>query len=78
MNPPKMKGLGRGLDALLAGNSSPERSPLNKQLRGVVSTQRSVAAQTYSDAELMVAETGGVDLIVAPPTTPGEIGRAHV
>jgi ParB family chromosome partitioning protein len=24
MNPPKMKGLGRGLDALLAGNSAPE------------------------------------------------------
>lgn len=54
-----------------AGNSSPERSPLNKQLRGVVSTQTSQAQQTYSDAELAVAENGGVDLIVGPPTTPG-------
>ncbi|MCC3246678.1 hypothetical protein LG047_15360 [Methylocystis sp. WRRC1] len=54
-----------------AGNSSPELSPLNKQLRGVVSTQRTQAGQTYSDAELELAETGGVDLIVGPPTTPG-------
>jgi hypothetical protein len=53
------------------GNASPEQSPLNKQLRGIVSTQRSLSAQTYSNAELMTAETGGVDLIVAPPTTPG-------
>lgn len=54
-----------------AGNSSPEQSPLNKQLRGVVSTQRTQAGQTYSDAELAVAELGGVELIVGPPTTPG-------
>ena len=53
------------------GNASPEQSPLNKQLRGIFATQRSLSSQTYSNAELMVAEMGGVELIVAPPTTPG-------
>lgn len=55
----------------IIGNLSPEQSPLNKQIRGVVATQKSTASQAYSDAELSVAETGGVDLIVGPPTTPG-------
>ena len=55
----------------LAGNLSPEQSPLNKPLRGISSTQRNDARQTYSDAELQVAELGGIDLIVGPPTTPG-------
>lgn len=55
----------------LAGNLSPEQSPLNKQLRGIVSTQKSQASQTYSDAEIAVAEQGRVELIVGPPVTPG-------
>lgn len=55
----------------LLGNLSPEQSPLNKQIRGIVATQKSMAGTTYSDAELSVAETGGIDLIVGPPTTPG-------
>lgn len=55
----------------LAGNLSPEQSPLNKQLRGVVATAKSESSQIYSTAELMIAEEGGVDLIVGPPTTPG-------
>jgi hypothetical protein len=53
------------------GNLSPQLSPLNRILRGVVSTQRTSQALTYSNAELQQAETGGVDLIVGPPTTPG-------
>lgn len=54
-----------------AGNSSPEQSPLNKQLNGVIATQRSQVGLTYSDGELAVAINGGVDVIVGPPTTPG-------
>lgn len=53
------------------GNLSPEQSPLNKQLRGVIATQRSQTGATYSDAELSQIERGGVDVIVGPPTTPG-------
>ncbi len=55
----------------LLGNLSPEQSPLNKKLAGVVSTQKAEAVQVYSDAEIAIAEQGGVDLIVGPPTTPG-------
>lgn len=55
----------------LAGNLSPEQSPLNKPLNGVVATQASQAGTTYSDAELALAEQGGIDLIVGPPVTPG-------
>ena len=36
MNPPKMKGLGRGLDALLAANSTPEASRQDKLSVGVL------------------------------------------
>ena len=55
----------------LVGNLSPEQSPLNKVLRGISATQKSQAGQTYSNADLQVAEMGGVDLIVGPPTTWG-------
>lgn len=55
----------------LAGDLSPEQSPINKPLTGVVATQKSAASQTYSDAELSQAELGGIDLIVGPPVTPG-------
>lgn len=55
----------------LVGNLSPQYSPLNKVLRGVTSTQTTASAQSYSDATLAIAETGGIDLIVGPPTTPG-------
>jgi hypothetical protein len=55
----------------MIGNLSPEQTPLNKPLRGVIATQKSQTGQTYSDAELSIAELGGVDLIVGAPTTPG-------
>lgn len=55
----------------LAGNLSPEQSPLNKPLRGVIATQHSETGAAYSDAELSQIERGGVDVIVGPPTTPG-------
>ena len=55
----------------LLGNLSPEQSPLNKILRGVNATQHSTANLVYSNPELQLANGGGVDLIVGPPTTPG-------
>ena len=54
-----------------AGNASPEQSPLNKQLRGVVSTETSQTGSTYANADLQLAETSGIDMIVGPPTTWG-------
>ena len=53
------------------GNLSPEQSALNKELRGVVATQRSTAQLLFSDAEIAVAEQGGVDIIVPPGNAPG-------
>lgn len=53
------------------GNLSPQLSPLNRQLRGIVSTQRTAQFLPYASADIQQAEIGGVDLIVGPPTTPG-------
>jgi hypothetical protein len=53
------------------GNLSPQQSSLNKPLQGISSTQTSAAGQTYSDTELSEINTGGIDVIIAPPTTPG-------
>ena len=55
----------------LLGNLSPEQSPLNKQLNTVVQTQRSIQSIPYSDADISIAELGGIDLIVPPANTPG-------
>jgi hypothetical protein len=55
----------------ICGNLSPQQSPLNKPLQGVSSTQRSTLGQTYSDTELSIINTGGIDTILAPPTSPG-------
>lgn len=54
-----------------AGNASPEQSPLNKELYGVVSTETSQNGSTYANADIQVAETSGIDMIVGPPTTWG-------
>lgn len=53
------------------GNSSPEQSPLNKVIRGISGTQRQATGQPYSDAENAIVQTGGIDVIVGPPTTQG-------
>lgn len=55
----------------ICGNLSPQQSPLNKPLQGVSSTQRATLGQTYSEAELSLINTGGIDTILAPPTSPG-------
>jgi hypothetical protein len=53
------------------GNSSPEQSPLNKVLRGISATGRTQTGQPYSDAEIAILETSGIDVIIGPPTTWG-------
>lgn len=55
----------------ILGNLSPEISPLNKALGGVVSTQATASNTAYSSAELSLANTGGIDLVIGPPSTPG-------
>lgn len=55
----------------ICGNLSPQQSPLNKPLQGVSATQRSTLGQTYSDTELSIINTGGIDVILPPTTSPG-------
>jgi hypothetical protein len=53
----------------ILGNLSPQLSPLNKRLGGVVATQNQ--AQPYSDTELAQINLGGIDVILGPQQSPG-------
>jgi hypothetical protein len=53
------------------GNLSPQQSALNKPLQGISATQRSTLGQTYSDTELSLINTGGIDVILPPTSSPG-------
>ncbi len=55
----------------IIGNLSPQQSPLNKPLQGISGTQRSTLGQTYSDTELSLINTGGIDVILPPSSSPG-------
>jgi hypothetical protein len=55
----------------IIGNLSPQQSPLNKPLQGISSTQRSVLGLPYSDTELSTINTGGIDVILGPDSSPG-------
>ena len=55
----------------IIGNLSPQESPLNKPLQGISSTQRATLGQTYSDTELSLINTGGIDTILSPNSSPG-------
>lgn len=50
----------------LLANLSPQNSSLNKQMQGIVGTQKSNANQQYSSAELQQLVTAGIDLITNP------------
>ncbi|MDB5965527.1 MAG: putative phage tail sheath protein [Polaromonas sp.] len=56
----------QGFVAGLLSNLSPEQSSLNKQLYGVVGTQRSAANQVYSGAELQLLGQAGIDVVCNP------------
>jgi hypothetical protein len=48
------------------GNLAPHLSGLNKEVYGVVGTQRSLSGAPYSEAELQILALAGIDLITNP------------
>jgi hypothetical protein len=56
----------QGFSAGVLANLSPEQSSLNKQLLGIVGTQKSYANQQYSTAELQSLGLAGIDVITNP------------
>ncbi|WP_420104886.1 phage tail protein [Herbaspirillum huttiense] len=56
----------QGFVAGCLANLSPEQSSLNKQLYGIVGTQKSMQNLQYSSAELQTLAQAGIDLITNP------------
>jgi uncharacterized protein len=56
----------QGFVAGILSNLSPEESSLNKQILGIVGTQKSYANQQYSNAELQALGQAGIDVITNP------------
>lgn len=50
----------------LLSNLSPQNSSLNKQLYGIIGTQKSYANQVYASADLQVLAGAGIDVITNP------------
>lgn len=55
-------------------NLAPQNSSLNKQLYGVVGTQKSSANQQYSSAELQTLAQAGIDVITNPIPAGNQFG----
>lgn len=55
-------------------NLSPEQSSLNKQVYGVVGTQKSYVNQVYSSAELQTLAQAGIDVITNPIPAGNQFG----
>lgn len=64
----------QGFVAGRLANLSPEQSSLNKQLYGIVGTQRSSVNQVYSGAELQALGQAGIDLICNPIPAGNQFG----
>lgn len=45
---------------------SPQNSPLNKQMQGIIGTQKSLSNQQYSNADLQALIGAGIDVIANP------------
>lgn len=56
----------QGFVAGLFGNLAPQHSSLNKQLYGIVGTEKSLGGQSYSQAELQELARAGIDVIANP------------
>ena len=56
----------QGFVSGLMANLSPEQSSLNKQVYGVVGTQKSYNSQVYSSADLQQLGQAGIDVITNP------------
>lgn len=64
----------QGFIAGLLANLAPQQSSLNKQLYGIVGTQRSYANLTYSTAELQLLGQSGIDVIANPIPSGAQFG----
>jgi len=64
----------QGFSAGRIANLSPEQSSLNKQLYGIVGTQKSYANQVYSSAELQALAQAGIDVITNPIPAGNQFG----
>lgn len=64
----------QGFAAGKLSNLSPEQSSLNKQLQGVVGTQKSYANQVYSSAELQTLAQAGIDILTNPIPAGNQFG----
>lgn len=64
----------QGFFAGKIANLSPEQSSLNKQVYGVVGTQKSYANQVYSSAELQTLAQAGIDVITNPIPAGNQFG----
>lgn len=58
----------------LLANTAPQNSGLNQQVFGVTGTQRSVAGQIYSQAELGLLAQAGIDVICNPIPAGNQFG----
>jgi uncharacterized protein len=56
----------QGFSAGTLANLSPEQSSLNKQMQGIVGTQKTMQNQVYSAADLQALAAAGIDLITNP------------
>jgi uncharacterized protein len=56
----------QGFIAGLLSNLAPQNSSLNKPLYGIVGTQKSIANQNYSSADLQALGQAGIDVITNP------------
>lgn len=64
----------QGFVAGRIANLSPEQSSLNKQVYGIVGTQKSYANQVYSSAELQALAQAGIDVIANPIPAGNQFG----
>ena len=55
-----------GFVAGILGTQLPSNSSLNKIMNGIVVTQKTSQAQTYSNADLQQLQSGGIDVITKP------------
>ncbi|MBR8182093.1 phage tail protein [Burkholderia ambifaria] len=64
----------QGFFAGYFANASPQNSSLNKQMFGIVGTQRTYTGQPYSQAELLQLVQAGIDLITNPIPAGAQFG----
>lgn len=61
----------QGFVAGILATLDPSNSSLNKQMNGIVATQKTSLAQVYSDADLLLLFQNGIDVVTAPiPLSP--------